>query len=130
MKTKLGVTAAAAAFALLGGITAAQNAEEVTVQGTRMMTTEAAGRTTTGIPLVNVSLSYGVSIADLDLASQYGPIALEKRVRDAAMAACQEIGRQYPLSTPSDEACAKAAADKAMVKVRELVLAARKKLPQ
>ena len=119
-----------AAAALIGGIAAAQNVDEVTVQGTRVMTTEAAGRTTTGIPLVDVSLSYGVSVADLDLASQYGPIALEKRVRDAAMAACKEIGRQYPLSTPSDEACAKAAADKAMVKVHELVAEARKKLPQ
>lgn len=46
------------------------------------------------------------------------------------MAACQEIGRQYPLSTPSDEACAKAAADKAMIKVRELVVAARATQPK
>ncbi|MGO9424026.1 MAG: UrcA family protein [Steroidobacteraceae bacterium] len=131
MKTKAtGAVLAAAAFALIGPIAAAQNVEEVTVQGTRVMTTEAAGRTSTGIPLVDVSLSYGVSVADLDLASQYGPIALEKRVRDAALAACKEIGRQYPHSTPSDEDCAKAAADKAMVKVHELVAEARKKLPQ
>jgi len=42
------------------------------------------------------------------------------------MAACKEISRQYPDSTPSDDICAKAAADKAMVKVHELVAAAGK----
>ena len=91
---------------------------------------KAPAATSTGVPIVDVSMSYGVSIADLNLASQYGPIALEKRVHDAAKAACEEIGRKYPQSTPSDEVCTKVATDKAMVKVNELVAEARKKLPQ
>ena len=128
MKTKAtGAVLAAAAFALIGPIAAAQNVEEVTVQGTRVMTTEAAGRTSTGIPLVDVSLSYGVSVADLDLASQYGPIALEKRVRDAATAACEELGRKYSDATPNDADCIKVAMNEAMVRVRELEAAAAKK---
>ncbi|MGC1386841.1 MAG: hypothetical protein WA807_02415 [Steroidobacteraceae bacterium] len=44
----------------------------------------------------------------MNLASQYGPIELEKRVHQAA----------------------RTATDKAMVKARELVAAARQKLPQ
>jgi UrcA family protein len=131
MKALMRVTVAAAiASALISGAVVAQSLEEITVQGTRVLDVKSAGQNTMGVPIVDVSVSYGVSIADLNLASQYGPIALEKRVHDAAKAACEEIGRKYPLSTPSDEACTKVAADKAMVKVRELVAAARQKLPQ
>ena len=50
---------------------------------------------------------------------------LEKRVNDAAQTACKELGRQYPIATPSDAECAKTAAEKAMVKVHELVAAAK-----
>ena len=131
MKALMRVTAAAAvASALIGGVVVAQNLEEITVQGTRVLDEKDAGRSSTGVQIRDVSLSYGVNIADLNLASQYGPIALEKRIHEAAKAACEEIGRKYPQSTPSDEVCTKAATDKAMVKARELVAAARQKLPQ
>jgi len=88
------------------------------------MSTKSAGRTSTGVPILDVSLSYGVSTAGLDLASHVGALELEKRVHDAAMAACKEIGKQYPNATPSEDACAKAAADKAMVRAHELEAAA------
>ncbi len=131
MKTLMRVTVAAAiASAFIRGVAVAQNMEEITVQGTRVVNEKSAGQTSTGVPIVDVSMSYGVSIADLNLASQYGPIALEKRVHDAAKAACEDIGRKYPQSTPSDEVCTKVATDKAMVKVKELVAEARKKLLQ
>jgi UrcA family protein len=87
-------------------------------------------RSYTGIPILKVSLSYGVNIADLDLATQDGPMALEKRVKDAAKAACEELDQKYPPLTSSNEGCAKAAADKAMVKARELVAKARQKIPR
>ena len=111
---------------LVSGIAVAQDVERVTVQATRMMTTNTAGRTSIGVPIVDVSLSYGVSVAGLDLASGKGAAELEKRIHDAARAACKEIGRQYPEATPSDTECAKVAADKAMVKARELVAMAQK----
>jgi UrcA family protein len=129
-KKLVALTAVAVTSALIGGIAVAQNIEEITVQGTRVLNEKPAGRTTSGIPILDVSLAYGVNVADLDLASQSGPMAAEKRIRDAALAACQEIGRKYPLSTPSDAECAKRAGDKAMVKVNEMIAAARKKLPQ
>ncbi|MGO8858043.1 MAG: UrcA family protein [Steroidobacteraceae bacterium] len=120
-----GLTVAAIAF--VSSIAVAQSLQEITVQATRILNTKIVGRSeTSGAPILDVSVSYGVKIDDLDLASHYGPIQLEKRVRDAAMAACKEISRQYPDSTPSDDICAKAAADKAMVKVHELVAAAGK----
>ena len=51
---------------------------------------------------------------------------MQRRVNDAAKAACKEIGHQYPDATPSDAECAKVAADKAMVRVRELLASAHK----
>jgi len=83
-----------------------------------------------GLPILKVSLGYGVNITDLDLATQDGPMVLEKRVKDAAKMACQELGQKYPASTPSDRDFAKAAADKAMVKARDLVARARQKQPR
>jgi UrcA family protein len=126
MKVNLiAATLMAAASALCANVVVAQNMEEITVQGTRSLKTEVVDRTHT-IPIVDVSLGYGVSTAGLDLATTTGVAELDKRVHDAAMAACKEIGRQYPDSTPTDEVCAKRAADKAMVKVREAAAAASK----
>ena len=126
MKSKCkGFGIAAVVSACLCSVVAAQNLQEITVQGTRILSTKTVGHSaSTGSPILDVSVSYGVKVSDLDLTTHYGPIQLEKRVRDAAMAACKEISRQYPDSTPSEEVCAKAAADKAMVNVRELVEAA------
>ena len=117
--------AGAVASVLASGAAIAQNAEEVTVQAKRAVTAKVVGRTSSGVPIVDVSLSYGVSVAGLDLTSSAGADELSKRVNDAAQAACKEIGRQYPNAEPSDAECAKAAADKAMVKANELVTAAR-----
>jgi UrcA family protein len=88
------------------------------------------GQTTTdipGVPIKNVSLSYGVSTAELDLSTQSGRQELQQRVSNAAKAACKELGRQFPEATPSDLDCVKAATNKAMVQVQQLVAAATKK---
>ena len=52
-------------------------------------------------------------------------IGIDPAVKRAA-AACKELGRQYPSSTPEDADCAKKATDKAMVKVNELIAASQK----
>ncbi|MGA2397107.1 MAG: UrcA family protein [Steroidobacteraceae bacterium] len=119
----LGLAAAACALSTVG---AAQELKEITIQATRIINTKTVGRdVSTGSPIIDVSLSYGIKVSDLDLASHYGPIQLEKRVRDTALLACQDLGRKYPDSTPSDSECAKAAGDKAMVRANELVAAAK-----
>ena len=51
---------------------------------------------------------------------------LEKRVREAADAACKEISRSHPDAQPNDAECARKATDGAMVQVREAIAAARK----
>ncbi len=113
------VAVGAVAAGLVGGIAVAQNQnmEEVTVEGTRMVTTKVVGKTTSGIPISTVSLSYNVSVRGLDLASQAGFMEAEKRVKDVAETACKELGTLHPDATPSAAECAKAAAAKAMVVV-------------
>jgi UrcA family protein len=127
MTGALRATAAGVAAALLAsGIAIAQDVQEIKVQATRVMSTKSAGRTTSGVPIIDITLSYGVSTAGLDLATNAGATALEGRVKDAAAAACKEIGQKHPDATPSDAECARRASAEAMVKVHELVAAAQK----
>jgi UrcA family protein len=106
------------------GIVIAQEMGEVTVQASRVVK-KTIGTTSSGIPIQDISLSYGVTTAGLDLSSSAGAAALQKRVSDAAKAACKELGRQYPDSSTTDADCVKAATDKAMVKVNAMIAAAK-----
>lgn len=112
------------AAASVSAIAIADDMGEVTVQASRVMS-KVVGKTSSGVPIEDVSLSYGVSAKDLDLSSHAGAMELQKRVADAAQSACKEIDRQYPGT--SDQNCAKNATAKAMVKVNELLDAAAKK---
>ena len=116
----------AAGCITLAGPALAQLTEEVTVEATRVVTTQVGRGAATGAPINGLSLSYRVSYAGLNLATAAGAAALEQRVRSAADAACRELGRMSPLSEPSNAECARASRDKAMVQVRELVAAAAK----
>lgn len=120
--------AVAIAAGVVGGQVLAQNVAmpEVVVESHRAVATT-IGKTSSGIPIVDVSLGYTVSSQGLDIGTAIGARAFEARVKDAARAACEELGKRYPNSTPSDTDCARSAADKAMVKVHQLEDAASKK---
>ncbi|HYB32482.1 MAG TPA: UrcA family protein [Steroidobacteraceae bacterium] len=118
--------AAAGVFAASVGAALAQTTPEVVVTTSKVVEKN-VGKTSSGIPIVDVSLSYGISSAGLDIASASGAREFEKRVSDAAMEACKELGKRYPNSTPTDAQCAKAATDKAMGQVREMEAAAANK---
>jgi len=129
MKTILVTVTGVLASALPVGSTFAQSTtatSEVTVQASRATQTT-VGTGANGAPIQNVSLSYGVSTAGLDLSTQTGKAELEKRISNAAMAACKQLGLDFPASEPSDSDCAKAATKKAMAQVRQLETAAAKK---
>jgi len=126
MKTvQLKVVAGAIALALVGSAFA-QVPQEVRVQATRVMSSKTAGHTSSGVPIYDLSLSYGVSLAGLDLSTSSGATEAAKRVSDAADSACKELGDKYPDATPSQKECAKAASDKAMVELHGLVAAEEK----
>lgn len=79
------------ASVLISSICVAQELQEVTVQGKRILNTITVSHSAMNPPILDVSLSYGVSTAGLDLGTQAGAAELEKRVRDAATAACEEL---------------------------------------
>ena len=118
-----GIAVAIVAFVSVGATAIAQSVDQVDVQGKRVLKTKVVGRTSSGIPIADVSLDYGVRLSGLP-ASRAATVELERRIRVAAVAACREISRQYPGATPDDAECAKEAARKAMVRAREVVAAA------
>lgn len=119
MNNSLWVTVAAGLVAsgLVGGMALAQDEsmQQITVQGTRLVTTKLAGKTPSGVPVSDVSLGYGVVVSGLNLASHADFLEAEKRVKDVAQTACKELVRRYPDGTPSESECVKAATDKAMI---------------
>ena len=121
------VAAGAIACTLIGGMAMAQGTEEVKVQATRMIETKVVGRTDRLVPITEIALSYRVSLSGIDVTNSAGVAEAERRVSDAALAACREITRQYPTARPDDEKCAKIAADEAMVTVRNMIAAARQR---
>lgn len=126
-KLLLRVVVGFVAGALVNVVAAAEDMGEVTVQASRVVSVKDVGRNASGLPIQEVSLSYGVRIQDLDLASDVGVKELKKRVTAAARVACFELGRQYPDSLPKGADCTRQATDKAMVRVNELIAAAAKK---
>ncbi len=120
-----GITVGLLACTVAGAPARSEPLEGVNVEASRVIK-ETVGRAPNSAPIQAISLSYRVTYADLDLATTDGAAKLEKRVQDAAMAACKEISKMYPLATPDDMACARKAAADAMVKVKEAVAAAGK----
>ena len=128
MKTTLNVFAAAAAASVIAGAiaVAAPGSTDITVTATRLPAEKVTVQTTSGSFYKEFRVSTKVSAAGLDLSTAGGAAALEQRVNDAALAACQEITRLYPNATPDEATCAKAAAKAAMPKAKALEAAAGK----
>ncbi|HXQ64648.1 MAG TPA: hypothetical protein VN787_07325, partial [Steroidobacteraceae bacterium] len=118
-KILVGTAVAVLASALIGSVASAQT--EVSVQATRILSTRTVGRTAAGVPIVDISLAYSVSLKDLNLALATGATEAEQRVKDAALGACKEISRNYPDATPNELTCAMIATDKALVKLHQMV---------
>ena len=94
--------------------------ETITVTGSRAVSQKSVGTSTIGADVREVSLSYKVNAADLDLASSAGKAELEKRVKATASAACKELKRLAfgDPTSPDDATCVKKAVDEAMATVR------------
>jgi UrcA family protein len=114
-----------AASVLVGGIASAMTAEEIQVSAARSVP-KVVGKDPSGATIIDITLSYGVSYAGLDLATYAGATELQKRVADASKTACEELARQNPLAnfTTDTAACTKTTNDKATLQVKELIAAA------
>ena len=122
------ISAACLVGAVGAGNVMAQNVAmpEVTVESHRVVETT-VGKSASGIPVVDVSMGYTVSSKGLDISTAIGARAFEARIKDAATAACQELGQRYPNSSTTDLECTKQATEKALAKARQLEDAAGKK---
>jgi UrcA family protein len=111
---------------LVNSAVIAQDVPEVTVQAKRLLNTKVTEHIEGGLPIQDISVSYGVRTSDLDLSTHSAAMVLEQRVRDAAKLACKEINRQFPEAKPGVLECAKTTAEKAMPQVNQLVASAEK----
>ena len=107
-----------------GSYAADKKTEEVKVEASGIVEKD-AGHSESGLSIKSYSVSYEVSLDDLDLTTADGYAAAEKRVDNAAAAACKEIGLKYPESTPGDDKCAKQTASKAKARLHKAVGAAK-----
>ena len=121
MRKALISAATVAAAAVAGTNAIAQNVAmpEVIVETHRTVETM-IGKTSSGIPIKDVSMGYTVTAKGLDLSTPQGSRAFEARIRDAASAACEELGRRYQNSSTTDQECVTQATDKAMAQARQL----------
>jgi UrcA family protein len=117
------VTAAFAVATSIATYTAfAQEKGEITVEAARP-----SGRTDTGVPIKTVTTKRVVSYADISLATQPGATTLEKRIREAAKSACNELEQKYPISADGDstQQCVTKAVDRAMADAHKAIDAAK-----
>ncbi len=122
MKKKTNLVLAAAIFA--GGVTGvgyqafAQRDDSITVEAPRMIHRETVGRSATGAPIEEVSLSRIVYVGDLDLRRVADVKELDRRINVTAKEACEQLNRLYPVEnypvTSTDRDCFKAAVHDAM----------------
>lgn len=109
----LATTLAIASYSALS-----QPVEEITVTAAREVT---VGRTSTGIPIKEISIESRVSYADLDLTTDSGVTVLQERVKDAATSACKDIVVRFPVQGSTDKTCIKHAVDDAMAQIKAAV---------
>jgi UrcA family protein len=116
---------AAAAVLMIGASALAQQTEGVTVEAARQA--KIVGRSSSGVPIEQITLTRKVSYTDLDLKTPAGSDALTQRVKDVAKEACEELDKLYPLTQKTAPDCTKQAIDSAMEQVHAAIAAATKK---
>jgi UrcA family protein len=110
-----------AAAAVCGGAVA-QDFADVTVQASRIEKSQ-TGKSSSGIPLLAVSVTHVVSAADLDLRTSQGMATLQDRVEQAAEHGCSEISMVYRDAKPDNRTCTRQATSETMARVRALLAA-------
>jgi UrcA family protein len=111
---------AASALASTSILSAEPGAEaQVTIRADRTAT-QVIGHTRSGIPIEQYQLTYRVSYADLDLARIDDADALKARVYKAAVLACKDLDKLYPMAE-HDGSCVKKAEDGAKTQINNAI---------
>lgn len=110
---------------LVGGPSLAQQStSEVTVEVPRVEKTTQTGPM--GRPQPAFSIIYRVSYSDLNIATNSGAVELQKRIKDSATQACQQLVKLYPDSTEGETPCVQGAVKSAMEQAKKAIAAAEK----
>jgi UrcA family protein len=115
------IALAAIGYLLVSGPSVAQELAEITVEAPHVVTAGPPGRTT------GLSIVYRVSYADLSLATPAGAGELQKRVRDSAEKACEQLDKLYPESKAAQTRCTEEATKHGMAQANKAIAAAGKK---
>jgi len=109
---------------VVSGPSMAQVTPEVIVEAPHVEKTTQAGPM--GRPMPALSIVYRVNYADLNIATHSGAVELEKRIRDSATKACDQLAKLYPESTEGATPCVQGAVKNAMAQANKAVAAAEK----
>jgi UrcA family protein len=109
---------------LVGGPSLAQQIPEVIVEAPHVERTTQAGPMGRSTPAV--SIVYHVNYTDLNIATHSGAVELEKRIKESATAACEQLAKLYPEGTEPPNGCVQTAVKNAMTQVNKAVAAAEK----
>ena len=117
----------AAASVTAGNLAFAQQGEEeVTIEAKRPE--KVVGRSYTGTPVEETTVTRKVRYADLDLTTHAGATELEKRVNDTAKAVCKQLDKVYPETVSEGPTCIKKASKDAMVQASAAIETAAKRV--
>ena len=114
----------------LAGLAAASNCAIAQEQQLAQITVTAprevhkvVGKSTAGVPIESISLSYDVTFSDLDLTKPAGVSELDRRIDTMAKAACTDLDKLYPRK-PSDQHCVARAIASAADQKKQAIAAA------
>jgi UrcA family protein len=108
----------------MGGASLAQQATEVTVEAPHVEKTTQPGAMGKRIP--TLSIVYKVSYADLNLGTHSGAVELEKRIKESATKACDQLAKLYPETTETSSGCVQGAMKNAMAQASKAIATAEK----
>jgi UrcA family protein len=109
---------------LVGGPSLAQQTSEVTVEAPHVEKTTQTGPMGQRQPAL--SIVYRVSYSDLNIATNSGAVELQKRIKDSATKACQQLVKLYPDSTEGETPCIQGAVKSAMDQANKAIATAEK----
>jgi UrcA family protein len=122
MKTmfiKAGICAAVSA--LLCTVAIAQKVPEVQVTAHRGVTTKQVGRDRMGIPVSEMTMTLGVSLADLDLSTSSGKDEANRRIFAASGEVCNDMVREFPEEVHTLQKCTRETSHQAQLELNRLV---------
>jgi UrcA family protein len=106
----------------ISGVGLAQQPAELVVEAPHVEKTTQPGPMGTRLPAM--SIAYKVDYSDLNLATHSGAVELEKRIKESATKACDQLAKLYPETVQGDPPCVQGAVRGAMAHAKKLIAAA------